>query len=77
MAPHLEQRPVRLDREIVAAGIEDAGNTETIESAEEGARTGDLLLEARLRQRVEQVADGPVVAAEPAGWEGRQARFRS
>ena len=67
IAPHPEQRPIGLDRQIVAAGIEHAGDAEAVEGAEERARAGHLLLEARPRQLVEQVADGPVAAGDPAG----------
>ena len=67
VAPHLEQRAVGLDRHVVAAGIEHAGDAEAVERAEERARAGDLLLHARARQPVEQVADGAVVGRDPAG----------
>ena len=38
-----------------------------IERAEERARALDLLREGRARQQIEQIADGAVVAGEPAG----------
>ena len=67
VAPDLEQRPVFRDRHVVAAWIEHTGDSEPVERPEESTGAGNLLLEARAWQQVIDVADGAVVAADPAG----------
>ena len=67
VAPELHQRPVVGNGDVVAAGVHHAGEAQRIERAEERARALDALRGGRARQEIEQVADGAVVAGDPAG----------
>ena len=49
-----------------AAGIHDAGNSKTIELGEELPGPGDIVLEIRPRQAIEQRGDADDRAVEPA-----------
>src|SRR6478609_8366280 len=66
LAPDLEQCLICGDREVVAARVGHAGDTQCVESTEERARARNLLSECRPRQQIVEVADRPVVCAQPA-----------
>jgi len=55
IAPYLEQRLIFARRDVVASGVDDPRYPEPIELAEEGFRSGNLFVERRLRQPVEQL----------------------
>src|SRR6516164_4014021 len=66
--PDLEQSLVLVRRQVVAAGVEDAGQSEAIELAEKPNGAGDFLVVGRQRKLVEQPGDCRVVAEDPARW---------
>jgi len=67
LAPQRKQRLIVRNRKVVAARIKHPGQPDSIERAEERPCAFDLFRKGRPRQPVEQIADGAVVAAKPAG----------
>src|SRR5262245_28690735 len=55
IAPYLEQRLILARRDVITSGIDDTRDAESIELAEERLRSGNLFVEGRLWQPVEQL----------------------
>ncbi len=75
-APQFLQGSVVAGIDAEAAGIDDTGDAETIELREELPGAGDVVLEIRPRQAIEQGGDADDAAVEPAGGFARGCALR-